>query len=382
MIYLDHHSTTACDETVVQAMVPWMMTAANPHSAHAGGVAAAEALGQATEHVGKRFGIDATGVIWTSGATESVNLALLGAAEHPRMKRRTLVTTTIEHPCVLRCVEKLARGGWEIRRIGVDRWGRLDMQRCLEAIDDSVGIVSIGYANNEIGVIADVPTIAAAAKRVGAITHTDATQIVPYRDIDLRSDAIDLLSASSHKFYGPRGCGMLMVRDPATVRIAARTLGGGQQSRLRSGTVDVAGAIGTAVALSLVDRDRQETDLASKLKRLRRRLWDALTARIEGIELNGPDLESSDRLPNNLNFRVREVQGETWASASSGVAFSSGSACSSVEPEPSHVLTAMGLSEDQARRSVRFGLGRRTTEAEIDSAVEILRRSYSTLKSS
>ena len=382
MIYLDHHSTTACDESVVQAMVPWMMTAANPHSAHTGGVAAAEALWQATEHVGRRFGVDADGVIWTSGATESVNLALLGLAEHPRMKRRTIVTTTIEHPCVLRCVERLARGGWNVRRIDVDAHGRLDRQRCFDAIDETVGIVSIGYANNEVGVIADVPAIAAAAKRAGAIVHTDATQIVAYRDIDLPSESIDLLSASSHKFHGPRGCGMLIVRDPAAIRIAPRVVGGGQQMRLRSGTVDVAAAIGTAVALSMVDQDRHEHGVVTRLRDLRKRFWDAIHSRIEGVTLNGPALNSEDRLPNNLNFRVEGVQGETWASVSAGVAFSSGSACSSVDPDPSHVLMAMGLTQDQARRSVRFGLGRGTTADEIDSAVDILERSYRQLSSS
>ena len=385
LIYLDNHATTRCDPRVVQAMLPLLTDDyGNPHStSHAAGRQAAEIYGSAVDTIAGCLGATADELVMTSGATESNNLAILGACLHPRQKRRTIVTLQTEHPAVLDPLARLEREGFTIRRLPVMQQheavpGRVCLERLAEAVDEQTALVSVMWANNEIGVLQNLRGIADRCHAVGSLLHTDATQAVGRIPVDVMLADVDLLSASAHKFYGPKGVGLLYVRSqPRRVRLRPLVEGGGQQRGLRSGTLNPAGVVGMAAALRICheqgDAERQ------RIAELRDRLWSALSAAIPAVALNGPPL-GKYRLPGNLNVRFPEVEGESLMADNPTLACSSGSACSSVDPRPSHVLLALGLSEAEARSSLRFGVGRFNTAEEIDRAAELLAASHRRLR--
>lgn len=374
MIYLDHHATTPVDPAVVEAMLPWLTTHfGNPHSvSHAMGRHAATACQHAIESLATRLGTSADLLLVTSGATESNNLAIDGVLRHPRQRRRHIITFASEHPAVLDPVARLEREGYRVTVLPVqsqyhDDCGQVDLELLQQSLCDDTALVSVMWANNEIGVIQPMKRIAEMVHKAGALLHCDATQAVGRLPVSLEDTGIDLLSASAHKFYGPKGVGLLAIGKYRRVRLRPMFEGGGQQHGLRSGTLNVAGLIGMAEALAVCEASRDADNLRQAT--LRDRLWNQLQRAFAGAELNGPE---SCRLPNNLNVAFVGVEGETLMAAAPELAVSSGSACSSVDPRPSHVLTALGLSESRARRSIRFGLGRFTTAQEIDAAVEQL----------
>jgi cysteine desulfurase len=363
-------------------MLPWFTEHyGNPHSeSHPYGRTAGEAIQKAIADLAAMLGADPDRVIMTSGATESNNLAIRGVCLHPRQKRRHIVTVTTEHPAVLDVMEELASEGFRVTRVGVHPHGHplagvVDLDQLSEAIDDDTALVSVMWANNEIGAIAPMKEIAERCHQHGALLHSDATQAVGRIDVDVRANDIDLISATAHKFYGPKGTGLLIVGNGnRRVRLKPQIVGGGQQHHLRSGTMNPAGVVGITQALRLCIEHLPSQQTTSR--QLRDQLFSQLGAAIDGIVLNGPPLDGPHRLPGNLNFVLPDVEGAAWMAATPDVAFSSGSACSSVEAKPSHVLTALGLSDSMARRSVRFGIGRFNSREEIELASKQLIDSY------
>jgi cysteine desulfurase len=388
MIYLDNHATTPCDPAVVQAMLPWLTEFyANPHSvSHAAGRQAAEAMDEAMHSMAASLSAPASSLLVTSGATESINLAMRGVMTHPRNRRTHMVVCQTEHPAVLDVAADLQRTGISVSHVGVHPHGRsdqpvgtIDLDALADAITPETALVNVMLANNEIGAIHPIAEVARIVHEAGALLHCDATQAIGRVALDVAALGIDLLSASAHKFYGPKGIGLLIAGgSEQRVRLRPQIVGGGQQQGLRSGTMNPAGviAIATAMQLSMIAADPYSEE-TTRIAALRDQLWQTLSSEIDGIELNGPDLSDRTlRLPGNLNFHLREIEGETWMAATPEVAFSSGSACSSVDPSASHVLLAIGRSESEARRSVRFGLGRFTTPADIQHACEQLIAAY------
>jgi cysteine desulfurase len=384
VIYLDHHATTPCDRRVVERMLPFLTERfGNPHStSHALGREAAEAMQSAIAAMAAELGTDPDAILITSGATESNNLAIDGICRHPRQKRRHVVTTTIEHPAVLDVVDRLEKDGFRVTRVpvhpqGQPLAGQVDLDALAAAVDEDTALVSVHWANNEIGVIQPMAEIATIVHRAGALFHSDATQAVGRLPVDLNRVDVDLISASAHKFYGPKGVGLLTIHgglERRRVRLKPLLVGGGQQRNLRSGTMAPANVVACAEALRLAGEERATT--IDQTLQLRERLWKRLREGISGLELNGPEMDLERRLPGNLNLTLPAIEGEAWMSACPDVAFSSGSACSSVEAKPSHVLLGLGLDESTARRSVRFGVGKFNTAEEIDRAAEILVRGY------
>tara|TARA_R110002049_G_scaffold2750_2_gene21524 strand:- start:330994 stop:332154 length:1161 start_codon:yes stop_codon:yes gene_type:complete len=381
MIYLDNHATTRCDDRVVQAMLPWFADEfGNPHStSHQMGRTAADAIGQAIAEIAEVLDASAESVVITSGATESNNLALRGVCTHPRQKRRHIVTVATEHPAVLDVANDLKRDGFRVSHVRVDAAGRVDLQQLADTIDDDTAIVSVMWANNEVGTVAPMQQIANLCHDRGALLHSDATQAVGRIPVNVVQADVDLLSASAHKFYGPKGAGLLIVGNGnRRVRLRPMMVGGGQQQGLRCGTMNPAGIVGLATALRIGVADLEPNSKQSAS--LRDRLWNTLQKAITPLRLNGPLLDDEDRLAGNLNITLPAVEGEAWMSATPEVAFSSGSACSSVDARPSHVLTAMGIDESSARRSVRFGIGKFNSPDEIDEASKMLIESYRRLQ--
>lgn len=397
-IYLDNHATTKLDPRVLEAMLPWLTERyGNAGSAtHAMGREARGALEEARARFAATIGAEPNEIVFTSGATEAVNLALQGTAARSRAGRPggaeadtpsgSFVTLATEHPAVLDTLDHLARQGHAVDRLpvvpqeGPGVPGTLDAGLLEAALERAKPVlVSVLLAHNEIGVIQDVPAIAAACRRHGALLHVDASQALGRMPVDVAGLGADLASFSAHKFHGPKGKGALWLRRrPRPVRLTAMQFGGGQERGLRSGTHDVAGIVGMATAAELA-RDALAVE-APRMRALRDRLWGLLAAEISGIALNGPALDatfpdgSPRRLVNNLNCRVPEVDGQSLLATldAADLSLSAGSACSSEHPRPSHVLLALGLDDDQARASLRFGLSRFTTEAEIDDAAHLV----------
>ncbi len=381
-IYLDNHATTRVDPRVVAAMLPFFTeTFGNAGSInHSFGLDAKAAIDQARESVATGIGAEAREVVFTSGATESNNLAIRGLAERPRRKGSHLISVSTEHKAVLDPLRRLARREFKVTLLDVEQHvspqaGWLDPQKVANAIKDETLLVSVMLANNEIGIIQPIAEIAAICKSRGVPLHCDATQAVGKIPVDVRQLGVDLLSFSAHKIYGPKGIGALYVRRTGgMVRLEPLIDGGGQEHGLRSGTLNVPGIVGFATALELcLGEMPTET---RRLIDLRDRLWDGLKREVPAALLNGPCFESIPqppapllRLPGNLNCTFPFVNGEALMMSMKTVAVSSGSACTSANPEPSHVLRALGLSEDLTRASLRFGLGRFNTGEEIDYCV-------------
>lgn len=393
MIYLDHHATTPCDPRVVEAMLPYLTQHfGNPHSdSHEAGREVRRAIDQSIDSMAAILNAPRESVVITSGATESINLAMRGVLMHPRCKRHQVVVCDTEHPAVLEVADDLSKqvsaSGQpiEIIRVGVHPHdypsaGQVDLDQLRAAVNEQTALVSIMWASNEIGSVAPMRSIAEITHEAGAVLHCDATQAVGRLPVDVRAADVDLLTASAHKFYGPKSTGFLVVGNGnRRVRLRPQIVGGGQQRGLRGGTLNPATIVAMATALQIsIDNLASDT---SRILELRELLWSRLNESIDGLQLNGASWsdEPSGRLPGNLNVRLRDIEGESWMAATPDVAFSSGSACSSTEALPSHVLLAMGLTESEARRSVRFGIGRFNTTAEINSAADQLIASHQKL---
>lgn len=373
MIYLDNHATTPCDPRVVDAMIPWLTDQfANPHSdSHSAGREAADALAHSIDLIATFVNAPSESMLITSGATESINLAMRGVMTHPRNRRKKMVVCRTEHPAVIDVAADLRREGAELHWVNTDADGMVDLNELAEVVDEDTALVNIMLANNEMGAIAPIKEVSKIVHDAGALLHCDATQAVGRIDVNLKEMDIDLMSASAHKFYGPKGIGFLVAGNGnRRVRLRPQIIGGGQQAGLRSGTMNPAGVIAMCTALRLASEQNDREP--ERIGALRDRLWNTLSCSIDGLQINGPswtnDSMVCNRLRGNLNFRLPRVEGETWMAATPDIAFSSGSACSSADPTPSHVLLVLGLSESEARRSVRFGIGRFTTESEIDEA--------------
>lgn len=366
-IYLDYQATTPVDPRVLEAMLPYFSERfANPASVqHNAGRSAAEAVEHAREQIATLLGADRREVVFCSGATEANNLALKGLAEDA--ERRRLVVLTTEHHAVLDTARSLARRGLEVTELSVDSEGQPLLSTLEAAIDENTLLVSIAAANNEIGTLPPLGAIAEIAHARGALLHTDAAQAAGKIDLDLKRDGVDLLSLSSHKMYGPKGVGALVVGCEYQSRLSPLIHGGGHERGLRSGTLNVPGIVGFGVAANLAMAEGGEE--AERLLALATRFCEGLRVEIEGVELNGP---IEPRLPGNVNLRFPGIDAEALMANCPELCFSAGSACSAAAPTPSHVLRAIGLSQDDAEQSARFGFGRPTTAAEVDTAIEIL----------
>jgi cysteine desulfurase len=379
-IYLDNHATTRVDPRVLEAMLPLFSERfGNAGSInHSFGTEAKEAMDAARESVAAAIGAEAREIVFTSGATESNNLAIRGLAERARRKGDHIVSVATEHKAVLDPLRRLARRGFEVTLLDIEqhgsqRAGWLDPQKVAEAIRDDTLLVSVMLANNEIGVIQPIAEIAKICRARGVSLHCDATQGVGKIPVDVKQLGVDLMNFSAHKLYGPKGVGALFVRrSGGAMRLEPLIDGGGQEHGLRSGTLNVPGIVGFAKALELCLAE-MPTEIP-RLTKLRESLWNGLKREVADVILNGPDWSAYDpndtvRLPGNLNCAFPLVNGEALMISMKTIAVSSGSACTSVNPEPSHVLRAMGLGDDLTRASLRFGIGRFNTAEEIDYAV-------------
>ena len=386
-VYMDNHSTTRVDPRVVEAMLPLFHDVyGNPGSVnHVFGWDAAAFVKEARQSIADLLNAKSSEIVFTSGATESNNLAIRGVLERKRRRGNHIVSIKTEHHAVLDPLDRLSRNGYEITLLDVDQYetptaGRIDLDSLTEAIRTDTCLVSVMLANNEIGVVQDIAAIGEICKRKDVLFHCDATQAVGRVLIDVQHMKVDLLSISAHKFYGPKGIGALFVRKRSpNVRLEPLVTGGGQENGLRSGTVNPAGIgrMATAMQIAVNEMAVENRSLFEK----RNRLYTQLAERIPDLVLNGPSLKlSAIRLPNNLNISFSNVDGEALMMSMRELAVSSGSACSSTNPEPSHVLRSIGLSDDMTRASLRFGLGRFNTEDEIDFAIELVTRSVSRLR--
>lgn len=370
IIYLDHHATTPVDPDVLAEMLPWFTERpGNPHSRHhEHGWAAEAAVDLARMEISELLGGAPDQVIFTSGATEANNWALTGIAANLPPERRRILTTNVEHPCVLETARRLAREGWPVTIMAVEPGGGIDPETvAAELAGGDVGLVSVMLANNEIGTIQPVADIARAAHAHGALMHCDAAQALGRIRIDIGRLGVDLMSITAHKLHGPKGIGALVLSDAARAAIRPMMAGGGQQDGLRSGTVPTPLAVGFGAACRLA-QDHLTDDMAT-IRGLRDRLWLGLSERLDGLHINGAQLM---RLPGNLNFRVEGADADDIIRAAPEVAISTGSACSSESSDPSHVLRAIGLSDAAIRGSLRIGLARTNDQVQIDRTIDIL----------
>jgi len=366
-IYLDYNATTPCDPRVVEAMLPYFTenfgNAAS--SSHYFGWQAAEAVTFAREQIAKLIGAEPNEIVFTSGATESDNLALKGVLETFAGKGNHIITSNIEHKAVLDTCKHLEKQGAEITYLNVKSDGLIDLDELKAAFRPTTILVAIMYANNEIGTIMPMKEISAIAKEKGVFVFTDVTQAVGKIPVDVNKDGIDLMAFSSHKIYGPKGVGALYVRrkDPR-IKLTAQIDGGGHERGMRSGTLNVPGIVGFGKACDICMNEMKEAD--QKLRMMRDKLEKALL-NIDESYLNG---SKENRLPHVANIGFKYVNGDALIGGLRNIAVSSTSACSSASMEPSHVLKAIGLSDEQVNSSLRFSLGRFTTEEEIDYAIE------------
>ncbi|MFZ5538707.1 MAG: IscS subfamily cysteine desulfurase [Pseudomonadota bacterium] len=375
-IYLDNSSTTPVDPRVVDAMIPWLREHfGNPASrSHAFGWVAEKAVETAREQVAALVNADPREIIWTSGATESDNLALKGAAHFYKDKGKHLVTVKTEHKAVLDTMRELEREGFEVTYLDVESNGLLDLKKLEAALRPDTTLVSVMYVNNEIGVIQDIPAIGEICRSRGVVFHVDAAQATGKVEIDLQKLKVDLMSFSAHKTYGPKGIGALYVRRKPRVRLEAQMHGGGHERGLRSGTLPTHQIVGMGEAFRIAKAEMATEN--ERIRMLRDRLWKGLSE-IEEVFLNG-DLER--RVPHNLNVSFNYVEGESLIMAIKDVAVSSGSACTSASLEPSYVLRALGRSDELAHSSIRFTVGRFTTQEEIDYTVDLVKRKVAKLR--
>ena len=375
-IYLDYSSTNPCDPRVVDAMVPWLREHfGNPASrSHAWGWEAEAAVENARSQVAALIGADPREIVWTSGATESNNLAIKGAANFYKTKGKHLITVKTEHKCVLDTCRELERQGFDVTYLDVQADGLLDLDVLKAAIRPDTILVSVMFVNNEIGVIQDMHAIGTLCREKGIIFHSDAAQATGRVDIDLATLPIDLMSLTSHKTYGPKGIGALYVRRKPRVRLEAQMHGGGHERGMRSGTLPTHQIAGMGEAYRIAKAEMHEEN--ARIRSLQQRMLNGLKD-VEEVFLNG---HAEKRVPHNLNMSFNYVEGESLIMGIKGLAVSSGSACTSASLEPSYVLRALGRSDELAHSSLRMTFGRWTTEEEIDYAVATIKENVAKLR--
>jgi cysteine desulfurase len=375
-IYLDYGATTPCDPRVVDAMIPWLREHfGNPASrSHAWGWEAEAAVEKAREDVAALIGADPREIVWTSGATESNNLAIKGAAHFYKSRGKHLITVKTEHKAVLDTMRELERQGFEVTYLDVQDDGMLSMDALKAAIRPDTILISVMFVNNEIGVIQDIPGIGAMCREKGIIFHVDAAQATGKVAIDMATLPVDLMSLASHKTYGPKGIGALYVRRKPRIRLEAQMHGGGHERGMRSGTLPTHQCVGMGEAFRIAKLEMAQDN--AKARALHDRLINGLKD-MEQVFLNG---HPTQRVPHNINMSFNYVEGESLIMGIKGLAVSSGSACTSASLEPSYVLRALGRSDELAHSSLRMTIGRWTTEAEIDEAIATIRLNVGKLR--
>jgi cysteine desulfurase len=376
-IYLDYQATTPMDPRVLEAMMPYFTYKfGNPHSrSHSYGWEAEEGVEKARGQVAKLIGADDKEVIFTSGATESNNLAIRGVAEFYKDRKNHVVTTVTEHKCVLDTCRHLEQNGFEVTYLPVQKNGLIDLEQLRAAITDKTVVVSIMAVNNEIGVIQPLEEIGKICREKKTFFHTDAAQAAGKIPLDVEAMNIDLMSISGHKIYGPKGIGALYVRRKPRVRLVPLIVGGGQERGFRSGTLPTPLCVGLGEAAEICLNEMG--DEAKRLKKLQERMLNGLNGKLTDLIVNG-DMEH--RIPGNLNISFAYVEGESLMMGIKNLSVSSGSACTSASLEPSYVLRALGVEEEMAHTSLRIGLGRFTSEHEVDTAVDELSRHVTKLR--
>ena len=375
-IYLDYAATTPVDPRVTQAMIPWLSEHfGNPASrSHGWGWESEAAVENARQQVADLIGADPREIVWTSGATESNNLAIKGAAHFYQSKGKHLITVKTEHKAVLDTMRELERQGFEVTYLDVQENGLIDMDVLKAAIRPDTILLSVMFVNNEIGVVQDIPAIGALCREKGIIFHVDGAQATGKVHIDVKTMPIDLMSLASHKTYGPKGIGALYVRRKPRIRLEAQMHGGGHERGMRSGTLPTHQIVGMGEAFRIA-REEMDKD-AAHARKLQQRLLAGLS-HIEETFVNG-DLER--RVPHNLNMSFNFVEGESLMMGIKNLAVSSGSACTSASLEPSYVLRALGRSDELAHSSLRMSFGRFTTEQEIDTAIAAITENVAKLR--
>ncbi|WVN41142.1 IscS subfamily cysteine desulfurase [beta proteobacterium MWH-UniP1] len=375
-VYLDYSATTPVDPRVVDAMIPYLREDfGNPASrSHAYGWKAEEAVENAREQVAALVNCDPKEIVWTSGATESINLAVKGAAHFYKEKGKHIITVKTEHKATLDTCRELEREGFEVTYLDVQSNGLIDWDTFVAAVRPDTVVVSVMYVNNEIGVIQDIPRIGEFCREKGIIFHVDSAQATGKVAIDLQALKVDLMSFSAHKTYGPKGVGALFVRRKPRIRIEAQIHGGGHERGMRSGTLPTHQIVGMGEAFRLAKLEMAAEN--ERIRALRDRLWAGLSE-MEAVYVNG-DMEQ--RVPHNLNVSFNYVEGESLLMGIKDVAVSSGSACTSASLEPSYVLRALGRSDELAHSSIRFSVGRFTTQEDIDFTVALLKDKVAKLR--
>lgn len=376
-LYLDMQATTPLDPRVLDAMLPYYTEFyGNPHSrTHLYGWETEDAGEKARAQIASLIGADPKEIIFTSGATESNNMAIKGIAGFQRGKKNHIITTQTEHKCVLDSCRYLQSRGWDITYLPVQSNGLVNLEELEASMRPDTALVSVMMVNNEIGVLQPIREIGELCRSKGIHLHTDAAQAVGKIPVSVNDLKVDLMSISGHKLYGPKGVGALYVRRRPRVRLEAQMSGGGQERGLRSGTLPTPLVVGLGAACE-VAKQCMDSD-AQHVERLAKRLYDGITSQLDGVVLNG---DPAMRYPGNVNLSFAYVEGESLIMGLKEVAVSSGSACTSASLEPSYVLRALGVEEDMAHTSIRFGIGRFTTEAEVDRAVDLTVRHVTKLR--
>lgn len=376
-VYLDMQATTPVDPRVTDAMLPHLVSQyGNPHSrTHAYGWDAEAAVNKARMYIADLIGADAREIIFTSGATESNNMVVKGVAMFYKSRKKHIVTTQTEHKCVLDSCRWLQQRGFDVTYLPVGKDGLVDMDQLRDAVREDTSLVSVMAVNNEIGVVQPLKEIGQVCREKKAFFHTDAAQMVGKLPMNVDEMNIDLMSLSGHKIYGPKGIGALYLRRRPRVRIEPQMSGGGQERGLRSGTLATPLVVGMGEAARIAKND-MEYDL-DRISMLSKRLYDGVVERVPEVVLNG---SKEHRFPGNLNMSFAYVEGESLLMALKDVAVSSGSACTSASLEPSYVLRALGVEDDMAHTSIRFGIGRFTTEQEVDYAIELAEKHVKRLR--
>jgi cysteine desulfurase len=375
-IYMDYSATNPCDPRVVDAMIPWLREHfGNPASrSHAWGWEAEAAVEKAREHIAALIGADPREIVWTSGATESNNLALKGAAGFYKTKGKHLITVKTEHKAILDTMRELERQGFEVTYLDVQDDGLVNLDAFKAAIRPDTILASVMYVNNEIGVIQDVVALGNICREKGVIFHVDAAQATGRVSFDISKMPIDLMSLTSHKTYGPKGIGALYVRRKPRIRIEAQMHGGGHERGMRSGTLPTHQCVGMGEAYRIAKEEMHEENI--RITALHHRMLTGLKG-IEQVFINGHETQ---RVPHNLNMSFNYVEGESLIMGIKGLAVSSGSACTSASLEPSYVLRALGRSDELAHSSLRMTIGRWTTEEEIDFAISTIKENVAKLR--
>ena len=375
-IYMDYGATTPVDPRVVDTMVPWLYEHfGNAASrSHAWGWEAEKAIENAREQVADLIGADPREIVWTSGATESTNLALKGAANFYKGKGKHLITLKTEHKATLDTMRELERQGFEVTYMDVQEDGLLDLEKFKAAIRPDTILASVLFVNNEIGVIQDIAAIGAICREKGVLLHVDGAQATGRVNIDLKTLPVDLMSLTAHKTYGPKGVGALYVRRKPRVRLEAQMHGGGHERGMRSGTLPTHQIVGMGEAFAIAKKQMHDDN--AHAARLQKRLLDGLKD-VDQVFING---SLDKRVPQNLNMSFNFVEGESLIMGIKGLAVSSGSACTSASLEPSYVLRALGRSDELAHSSLRMTIGRFTTEEEIDYAIKTIRENVAKLR--